>query len=294
MTSRIRHVTFDCHDPRAVAPFWAAVLGYDLDPDGDLVTDPRGLHPGLLFLPVPEPRAGKNRVHLDLVPDRPRDEAVAEALALGGTLVADHRNPDGTGWAVLADPEGNELCIERSAAERGDPAPVDTGWRDMPPIRTDGEREQLVAMLDWYRDGILLKVEGVAPAVARATPLRSATSIAGLVKHLAAVEDGWFTRHFAGRPLPEPWASAPWADDPDWEFHSARDEPLAASVALYEAAVARSRAVAAAHALDDPASEVEGRVFVLRWALVHMLEETARHLGHLDVLRELLDGATGD
>jgi predicted enzyme related to lactoylglutathione lyase len=70
---------------------------------------------------VPEPKTDKNRVHLDLVPaDGTRDEEVERLLGIGATLVADHRRPDGTGWVVLADPEGNELCIERSAAERQD------------------------------------------------------------------------------------------------------------------------------------------------------------------------------
>ncbi len=68
---------------------------------------------------MPEPKSVKNRVHLDLMPiDHSRDEEVERLLALGATLVADHRRPDGTGWAVLTDPESNEFCVERSAAER--------------------------------------------------------------------------------------------------------------------------------------------------------------------------------
>jgi predicted enzyme related to lactoylglutathione lyase len=68
---------------------------------------------------VPESKTVKNRVHLDLMPtDRTRDEEVERLLGIGATLVADHRRPDGLGWVVLADPEGNEFCIERSAAER--------------------------------------------------------------------------------------------------------------------------------------------------------------------------------
>ena len=68
---------------------------------------------------MPEGKAVKNRVHLDLVPtDRTRDQEVAWLLELGATTVADHRQPDGGGWVVLADPEGNEVCVERSASER--------------------------------------------------------------------------------------------------------------------------------------------------------------------------------
>jgi catechol 2,3-dioxygenase-like lactoylglutathione lyase family enzyme len=116
MTSLVRHVTFDCADPYKLASFWAEVLGTTLHvEDGEV-----GLvGSDLLFLPVPESKAVKNRVHVDLQPqDRTRDEEVKRLLALGATLFADHRNPDGTGWAVLLDPEGNEFCVERSRAER--------------------------------------------------------------------------------------------------------------------------------------------------------------------------------
>ena len=72
----------------------------------------------MLFIPVPEGKTAKNRMHLDLRPtDCTRDEQVEKALALGATLLGDHRKDDGTGWVTLADPEGNEFCIERSAAE---------------------------------------------------------------------------------------------------------------------------------------------------------------------------------
>jgi Glyoxalase-like domain len=78
-----------------------------------------GIPSRLLFEKLPEAKSAKNRIHLDLQPvGRTRDEEVERILALGATLVADHRRPDGTGWAVLADPEGNEFCVERSAAEK--------------------------------------------------------------------------------------------------------------------------------------------------------------------------------
>ncbi|MGW2234306.1 VOC family protein [Streptomyces sp. NPDC001759] len=120
MTSAIRHTTVDCADAYALAGFWSQVLGHSLRPE-DEPGDPEVLiePASLLFVTVPEPKAVKNRVHLDLQPqDRTRDEEVDRLLALGATLVDDRRNPDGTGWAVLTDPEGNEFCVERSAAER--------------------------------------------------------------------------------------------------------------------------------------------------------------------------------
>ncbi|MGP8303729.1 VOC family protein [Streptomyces inhibens] len=122
MTSLVRHVTIDCTDAFRLAGWWARVL------DGSLADDDRPGDPeatvtaaggALLFIAVPDAKTVKNRVHLDLQPqDRGRDEEVARLLALGATLVADHRRPDGTGWATLADIEGNEFCVERSAAER--------------------------------------------------------------------------------------------------------------------------------------------------------------------------------
>ena len=296
MTSRARHITFDALDPFATATFWAQVVG-GRTADDDLPGDPAALvtsaGPPLLFEQVPDAKTVKNRVHLDLQPDTTRDEEVQRLLGLGASLVADRRRPDGTGWVVLADPEGNELCVERSAAERGQ-APVDSGPRPMPPVHAADERTMLEGLLEWYREGVLRKVEGLSQADATSSPVRSGTTVAGLVKHLALVEDSWTTHRFAQQPRREPWASAPWDDDPDWEFHSAGDEPLEDSVALYRAACERSRVVAAQHALDDTAVDERGRELSLRFVYLHMVEETARHLGHLDVLCELADGRTGE
>ncbi|WP_282691739.1 VOC family protein [Streptomyces sp. CC208A] len=124
MSSLVRHVTIDCADAYALAGFWAKALDGKLS-DDDEPGDPEALvesaGAGLLFIQVPEPKAVKNRVHLDLQPqDRTRDEEVDRLLALGATLVGDRRRPDGTGWVTLADPEGNEFCVERGKAERGE------------------------------------------------------------------------------------------------------------------------------------------------------------------------------
>ena len=126
MPSSIRHITFDAADVERVGRFWADALGYVDHPEnpnspGDpewLLVPPDGAGPGLLFVPVPEGKTVKNRVHLDLQPDSTRDEEVERLLQFGATITADHRRPDGTGWVVLSDPEGNEFCVERSAAER--------------------------------------------------------------------------------------------------------------------------------------------------------------------------------
>ncbi|MFE3516577.1 VOC family protein [Streptomyces sp. NPDC059166] len=122
MTSLVQHITVDCSDAYGLAGFWARVLDSSVS-DDDEPGDPEALvetpAAALLFVTVPEPKRAKNRVHLDVRPDdRTRDEEVERLLGLGATLVADHRRPDGRGWATLADPEGNEFCVECGAAER--------------------------------------------------------------------------------------------------------------------------------------------------------------------------------
>lgn len=129
MTVRIRSLTFDCSDAHRLATFWASLLGWHVisDDDPEVMVAPHYPFDGqsLLFIPVPEGKTAKNRVHLDLEPtDRTRDEEVARALELGATMFDDRREPGGPGWAVLTDPEGNELCILRSPGERSEPGPV--------------------------------------------------------------------------------------------------------------------------------------------------------------------------
>ncbi len=120
MYPSIRTITFDCTgDPYDLGLFWSGLLGRPLaddDKPGDpeaVIEDPEG-GPTLLFVRVPEGKAAKNRIHLDLKPHgRTRADEVARVQGLGARLVADRTRPDGSGWVVLADPEGNEFCVER-------------------------------------------------------------------------------------------------------------------------------------------------------------------------------------
>ncbi|TKJ18189.1 VOC family protein [Blastococcus sp. CCUG 61487] len=125
MTSFVSHTSIDCADAYGLSRWWQAVLDYVEDPDDPNepgheecpISSRDGAH-RLLFIEVPGAKQVKNRVHLDLRPrDGSRDDEFARLLALGATTLADRRNPDGTGWVVLADPEGNEFCILRSEAE---------------------------------------------------------------------------------------------------------------------------------------------------------------------------------
>ena len=124
LRSPIRHVTFDCADPMTLATFWAEVTGWPVDDESTPGDDEVGVVapdplPMLLFIRVPEGKAVKNRVHLDVMPlERTRDEEVERLAGLGGRVLADHRTPEGRGWVVMADPEANEFCVETSAAER--------------------------------------------------------------------------------------------------------------------------------------------------------------------------------
>lgn len=125
MTSYVSHTSVDCVNAYTLSEWWRIVLDYRQDPDDPnepgheecLIISPDGNH-HLLFIEVPEAKQVKNRIHLDLRPrEGGRDDELARLLELGASEVDDRRNPNGSGWVVLADPEGNEFCILRSRAE---------------------------------------------------------------------------------------------------------------------------------------------------------------------------------
>lgn len=159
-----------------------------------------------------------------------------------------------------------------------------------------GELETLESFLDFQRATMVQKVQGITDAQGASKPVEPSTlSLSGLIKHLALVEESWFQSVFAGGELAEPWASAPFDDDSDWEFNSASDDRLADLVEMYESACAKSREVVSEAGSLDQLSQKETRrgKVSLRWILLHMIEETARHAGHADLLRERIDGSAG-
>lgn len=127
MVSVVQNVAVDCADAYELARFWSEVTGCPPDPEAEpgdhetQVTLTEG--PVLYFNQVPEPKTIKNRIHLCLRPETSREEEVERLLSLGAVLVTDRREPDGAGWAVLADPEGNEFCVLRSESDRAATAP---------------------------------------------------------------------------------------------------------------------------------------------------------------------------
>ena len=157
-------------------------------------------------------------------------------------------------------------------------------------VATGAEREVLEAFLDFHREVLVRKVSGVSELEARDRRVPSKTTLAGLVKHMIGVERGWFQRVLAGRPAEEIGPNVGGGDD-SWEL--AEDETVESLVEEYRRTCEQSRQTAARFALDDAVPQRRlGRVS-LRWIYVHMIEETARHVGHADILREQTDGATG-
>lgn len=167
-------------------------------------------------------------------------------------------------------------------------------------VRVGDEREILVAMLDYYRAVLRRKTAGLDSEELAVSIAPSDLTLGGLLKHMALVEHSWFVNRLAGQPEGEPWASVDWAADRDWDFHSASNDTPDALVALYDNAIADSRRVLAGHPDLDQVVSVDSRiaaksiVFNLRWLLVHMIEEYARHCGHADLIRQTIDGAIDD
>lgn len=158
-------------------------------------------------------------------------------------------------------------------------------YRDVQPA---SERDALTRILDIYRAEIAQQLGELTDAEA-ATQFLPSTSmtVGGIVKHLASSEDSWFQGKMLGATVPEPWVSAPMVEDPDWPFRSAREDSVKELLDLYADACERSRAAAKRFdSLDTLAARPSfGRGPVnRRWLLVHLVDETARHAGHIDLL----------
>jgi uncharacterized damage-inducible protein DinB len=159
------------------------------------------------------------------------------------------------------------------------------------------ERDALTQYLDYQRETILLKADGLdKEQLARRIPTSSLT-LAGIMYHLAFVEEYWMEVRFLGMTEREDFAGVDWDADRDWEFHTATTMDPHELRARYRAACQRSRQVAAkADSLDQLSvwKHADGWQFTLRWVLLHLIEETARHAGHADLLREAIDGTVGE
>jgi uncharacterized damage-inducible protein DinB len=155
---------------------------------------------------------------------------------------------------------------------------------------TGDEKQSLQVSLDRHRDAVLWKLEGLDDADLRRPMTPSGTNLLGLVKHLAAVEYGWFCQTFGRETEPLPFDE----NDPEADMRARPDETTEEVLAFYGRARAASDKMIEELDLDQTGTAWFGDAVSLRWVLIHMVEETARHAGHADIVRELIDGMTGD
>lgn len=158
------------------------------------------------------------------------------------------------------------------------------------------ERETLVAYLDYYREVMVDKVGGLTVDQMNARLMPSTLTLIGLIHHLAYVEHWWFHEFFEGNDPLEPWASADWKENPDWELTIASQLEPSVVIDRYRTAFERSQSIISeTDSLEQlSAMDRNGEHRSLRWILAHMIEETARHAGHADLIRESIDGEVGD
>ena len=171
--------------------------------------------------------------------------------------------------------------MNENAIERVDPPLVAT------------ELEMLNSFLDYHRATLLWKVSGVSEEnLKRQAVPTSSLTLLGLVKHLAYVERSWFQHRFKNDNVTFPWTK----EDPDADWRIEPDETTEGILRLYDEECEKSRQIVAAASLDEKAARSwpDGNSPTLRWIMYHMIEETARHNGHADLLREAVDGATGE
>ena len=158
------------------------------------------------------------------------------------------------------------------------------------PDSAGSERPVLEAFLDFHRQVLVSKLDGISENEARRRRVPSKTTLAGLIKHMIGVERGWFQEVLGGR-NPEDIGPNVGGGEESWDL--AKNETVSSLIKEYEQTCEQSRQTAARFALDDAVPEPDMGQVSLRWIYVHMIEETARHVGHADILREQTDGAAG-
>jgi uncharacterized damage-inducible protein DinB len=154
------------------------------------------------------------------------------------------------------------------------------------------EREALAMNLDAQREGLIRKIEGLDDAAARQAPTASSLSLLGLIKHAVTWEQRWFQVIMAGRDLADRWPDV-LPDPPDADMTVDESDTVDFWVAAYREQIEHSQAVAATMELDSPCARTDIIECNLRYVMFHMIQETARHAGHADIIRETLDGSIG-
>ena len=264
----VENILIDCLDLDTMRTFWCEALDLEhtwTGPSGGyLLVARNGSGFRLALMPSREEKTTKNRVHLDVRPDDQLAEV--ERLERLGAQRIDVGQP-GARWIVMADPEGNEFCVLRSK---------------------DPEKTAILEFLDYQRNALINKVENLSEAESRATPTTSSLSLLSILRHSTIWEKRWFEVIVAGRASPGDWAEVQ-PTEPDVTFELDDDDTIASVVDEYRAQVAVSNEILTTFDLDAPCALENMKGHSLRWVALHMIEETARHAGHADIIRETLD-----
>ena len=188
------------------------------------------------------------------------------------------------------------ICV---GGDNSDMTNLDEEGRPEPPLAGD-EPATLLGYLDYQRATLAWKCSGLDAADLSVTIGASSMTLGGMLKHMAYVEDVWFSRSLHGRDPFPPWDTVDWKADPDWDWDTAAGDSPEQLHELWQDAVARSRSLVAEALTEGGLEQLarrtwrDGRTPSLRWILVHMIEEYARHNGHVDLIRESIDGLTGE
>jgi hypothetical protein len=175
---------------------------------------------------------------------------------------------------------------------------IDDHGRPEPPLVAD-ETATLLGFLDYQRATFAWKTAGLDADGLAAKVAASSMTLGGMIKHLALVEDYWFCQWLRGLDQQRMW-DADWDADRDWDWHSAAEDTPEQLRAIWQDSVARSRTMVTDALADGDLSQMarhtwpDGRAPSMRWILTHMIEEYARHNGHADLIRESVDGETGE
>ena len=176
---------------------------------------------------------------------------------------------------------------------------IDEQGRPVPPVAGD-EISTLLGCLDVHRATLEWKCSGLDSTGLGATVGSSTMTLGGMLKHLAYVEDSWFSHCLLAREATPPWDTVDWSADADWDWHSAAQDTPDQLRELWRDAVVRSRENVRSALQDGGLDQLarrpwrDGRAPNLRWLITHMIEEYARHNGHADLLREAADGQVGE